>query len=115
MDHAISDVHDMLCVDTDYLICCIKNYHFLIHCSPPEHTEQKRKSIQGFRSMGKMVQINDLNCNIIQMCSGITQGKVLNGELYARRFQKSVYLHLFTDCFMKISPQMSEQTRLKSL
>ena len=29
---------------------------------------------------------------------------VLNGELYAQRFQKLIYLHLFTDCFMKSSP-----------
>ena len=42
--------------------------------------------------------------HIIQMCSGITCGRVLNGELYAQRFQKLIYLHLFTDCFMKISP-----------
>ena len=28
-----------------------------------------------------------------------------NGELYAQRFQKSIYLHLSTDCFMKMSLQ----------
>ena len=42
------------------------------------------------------------------MCSGIMRGRVLNGEHYALR-QKLSYLHLFTDCFMKISPQSSEQ------
>ena len=26
-----------------------------------------------------------------------------------KRFQKLIYLHIFTDCFMKISPQLSEQ------
>ena len=33
----------------------------------------------------------------------ITRGRVLSGELYAQRFQKFIYVHLFTDCFMKIS------------
>ena len=33
------------------------------------------------------------------MCSGTTRGRVLNGEFYAQRFQKLIYLHLFTDCF----------------
>ena len=46
---------------------------------------------------------------VIQICSGITGGRVLSGELYAQRFQKLIYLHLLTDCFMKISPQSSEQ------
>ena len=32
-----------------------------------------------------------------------------NGELYAQRLQKLVYLYLFTDCFMKIALQSSEQ------
>ena len=45
----------------------------------------------------------------IQMCSGITPGRVLNGVLYAQRFQKVIYLHLFTDYFMKIFLQSSEQ------
>ena len=31
----------------------------------------------------------------MQMCSGITRGRVLNGELYAQRFQKLIYLHLY--------------------
>ena len=42
---------------------------------------------------------------IIQMCSGKTRGRVLNRELYAQRFQKLIYQHSFTDCFMKIAPQ----------
>ena len=50
--------------------------------------------------------------DIIQMCSGITRGGVLNEELYAQRFQTLIYLHLFTDCVMKISPVSSEQIQL---
>ena len=47
---------------------------------------------------------------IIQLCSGITRGRALcNGELYAQIFQTLIYLHLFTECFMMISPQSSEQ------
>ena len=38
--------------------------------------------------------------DIIQLCSGITCGRVLNGELCAQRLQKLIYLHLFTDCFV---------------
>ena len=49
--------------------------------------------------------------HIIQMCSGITHGRLLKGELYAQKFQKLIYLHLFTDCFMKFSPQLLEQTQ----
>ena len=33
---------------------------------------------------------------------------MLNGELYAQRFQKLTYLYLFTDCLLKISLQLSE-------
>ena len=46
-----------------------------------------------------------LNPHIIQIhvCSGITHGGMLNGELYAQ--QRLIDLHLFTECFMKISPQ----------
>ena len=29
------------------------------------------------------------------MCSGVTHDKVFNGELYAQRFQKLIYLYLF--------------------
>ena len=42
---------------------------------------------------------------IIQNCPVITRGRVLNGNLYAQRLQKLIYLHLPTDCFMKISFQ----------
>ena len=49
---------------------------------------------------------------VIQLCFGITRGKrVLSGELYTQRFQKLIYLHLFTDCFMKISHRSLEQTQ----
>ena len=40
---------------------------------------------------------------MIQICSGITRGRVLNGELYTQRLQKLMYPCLSTDCFMKIS------------
>ena len=46
---------------------------------------------------------------IIQICSGITRGRVLNGELYAQRLQQLIYLHLSKDCFMKISFQSTGQ------
>ena len=39
-----------------------------------------------------------------------SRGRVLNGELYAQILQKLIYLHLFTNCFMKISLQSSEPT-----
>ena len=42
---------------------------------------------------------------IIQIYSGITRGKVLNGELYVQRLQ-FIYMYLNTDCFMKISLQI---------
>ena len=38
-----------------------------------------------------------------------SRGRVFNGELYAQRLQKLIYLHLFTDFFMKISLHSSEQ------
>ena len=34
--------------------------------------------------------------HMIQICSGITSGRVLNGELYVQRLQKLIYLHLLT-------------------
>ena len=46
------------------------------------------------------------------MCSGITRSIVLSGEFYAQRLQTLIYLHLFTDCFMKISLQSSEQIQV---
>ena len=49
---------------------------------------------------------------VIQMYSGITRGRVFNEEHYAHRFQKLIYLHLFTECFMKISPQSVERIQL---
>ena len=51
--------------------------------------------------------------DIIQMCSGITHGRVLNGDFYAQRFQNLIYLHLFTDCFMTISIQSSEPIQFR--
>ena len=46
---------------------------------------------------------------IIQIYSGITRGRVLNGELNTQRLHKLVYLCLFTECFMKISFHFSGQ------
>ena len=46
---------------------------------------------------------------IIQIYSGITRGIVLNGERYAQRLEKLIYLYLFTDCSMPISSQSSKQ------
>ena len=40
------------------------------------------------------------------------RGRVLNGELYAPRFQKLINVHVITDCFVKISLQSSEQIQL---
>ena len=45
---------------------------------------------------------------MIQICSGITNGRVLNEELYAERLQKLIYLHLLTGCFMNIFLQSSQ-------
>ena len=45
---------------------------------------------------------------MIQIYSGITSGRVLNGEVYAQRLLKLICLHLLTGCFMKISLQSSE-------
>ena len=46
---------------------------------------------------------------MIQICSGITSGRVFSGELYAQRLQKLIYLYLLTGCLMKISLQYLEQ------
>ena len=45
-----------------------------------------------------MNDMNNVVDPIIQTCSGITRGRVLNGELYTQGLQKLIYLHLFTDC-----------------
>ena len=47
--------------------------------------------------------------HIIQICSGITSGRVFNGKLYAQILQTLSYLHLLTGCFLKIYLQLSEQ------
>ena len=44
------------------------------------------------------------------MCSGITRGRLLNAELYAQRFQKLIYLHLFTDSHEDFSPIVGTNT-----
>ena len=54
-----------------------------------------------------------LNCGktvanwLIQICLE-SLVSVLNGELYAQRLMKLIYLNLFTGCFMKISLRPSE-------
>ena len=72
--------------------------------------------------LSQVDQIWDLGktCNLIyvfkdmmQLCSGITRCRVLNGELYAQSFQKLIYWHLFTGCLLNISLQTSEQTHYK--
>ena len=45
--------------------------------------------------------------HMTQIYSGITRGRVLNGEISTQRLQKLIYLYLSTDCFMKISLQPS--------
>ena len=57
-------------------------------------------------SAARLIIVNQMH--IILMCSGITCGRMLNGELYAQNFQKLIYRHVFTDYFMKISPPASE-------
>ena len=52
--------------------------------------------------------------DIIQICSGITHGRLLSGELYAQRLQL-IRLHLSTDCFMKISLQLMGKFAVKWL
>ena len=37
--------------------------------------------------------------------------RVLNGELYAQRFRRLIYLLLFAECFMEIS-QLLEQAQV---
>ena len=49
--------------------------------------------------------------DIIQICSEITHGRGLSGELCGEilqvgRFYKLICLHLPADCFMKISPHL---------
>ena len=39
---------------------------------------------------------------MIQICSEITRGRVLNGELYAQRLQKLIYLHLLIQMQMQM-------------
>ena len=58
-----------------------------------------------FQVNGQKNRCENIIYNIILICSGITRGRMLNGELYAQRLQKLIYLHLPTDCFMKISLQ----------
>ena len=52
--------------------------------------------------------------NTIHMYSGITSGRVLNGELlYAKILEANLSAYISTDCFMKISPQSSEQIQIE--
>ena len=52
------------------------------------------------------VQIWNLTSNFyikccVQLCSGITYGRMLNGEFNAQRFQELIYLYLFTELLHK--------------
>ena len=49
----------------------------------------------------------------IPIYSGITSGRVLNGELYAQRLQKLIDLYVYRDCFIRISLKSSEQSSEK--
>ena len=41
--------------------------------------------------------------------------EISGAQFYAHKFQKLIYdLHLYTDCFMKIFPQSSEQIKFCS-
>ena len=58
----------------------------------------------------------NIHVPIIHLCSGITCGRVLNGELCAQRFQKLLYLHLFTELFHEdLSSVIRKYTVLSSI
>ena len=46
----------------------------------------------------------------VKIHSGITHGKVLNGEDYAHRIQKLIYVHLLIELLPKVSVHSPEQT-----
>ena len=48
--------------------------------------------------------------NIIQMGAEIIHGRVLNGELYAQRPHKLIYLHLCKDMFHEDFSSIVETT-----
>ena len=52
-------------------------------------------------------QNHSMLLDIIQIDSGITRGRVLNGELYTQILQNLIDQYLSTDCFMKISLRSS--------
>ena len=54
------------------------------------------------------IYLEQCHC-IFQIYSVITSGRVLIGELHVQRLHELIYLYLFTDCFLKISLQSSEQ------
>ena len=57
--------------------------------------------------------VNIKHSTVIQLGSGsLANGRVLSGAFYAQRFQELICLLLFTDCFMKISPQSLEEKYL---
>ena len=52
---------------------------------------------------------NTLKSNADELCSGLNNGRVLTGELYTHRNQKSNFLHLLKKiCFVMIFPFSSE-------
>ena len=44
-----------------------------------------------------VIFLYDVDIHVIQICSGITRGRVLNGELCAQRLQKLIYLINLSD------------------
>ena len=44
--------------------------------------------------VGKDLHTHRVKVNIIQLSAGITHGRVLNGELYAQRFQQLIFQKL---------------------
>ena len=65
------------------------------------------------------VWLSDNHCGqkyiVVSACIKFTEIHKTLGEFeccVAQRFHKLIHLHLFTGCFMKMSPQSSEQIQL---
>ena len=52
-----------------------------------------------------MVCLHEKGLNTIHVYSGITSGRVLDGELLYTKIMEVIFLHLPTACSMKISLQ----------
>ena len=75
------------------------------------HSKDKKNVLVIDCHLGLVITFCEYNSTMYStMCLNHTwSSRVLNGELYAHRFQKLICLHLLTDCFMKISPQSLKQ------